>query len=254
MRRYWIPVDTINGDVVEFTGDIYHHIVRVCRQQVGSKFEVLVDGGQAYLVEMSEVGAKRAKARILEKRSIPQLPLPLIHLCMSVSRFPTMDAVVEKAVELGVAEVRPFFSDHSFIRKTDSLPKGKMERWQKIITMATQQSGRGELMKMHEPITLEELVSEFNRQPNSAGLFPYEGPSDQGIRPALTELKTNKPEQIWVFVGSEGGFSRQEVKFFAEAAGLIPVSMGSQVLRVETACLALISVIKYEFDLMNSQS
>jgi 16S rRNA (uracil1498-N3)-methyltransferase len=66
-----------------------------------------------------------------------------------------------------------------------------------------------------------------------------------GLAQALRELKARHLEHLWIFVGSEGGFSLEEVDLFAQF-GLNPVSMGEQILRVETACLALVSIIKYE--------
>jgi 16S rRNA (uracil1498-N3)-methyltransferase len=87
----------------------------------------------------------------------------------------------------------------------------------------------------------------MNQTPSSTGLFPYEGESEQTVSSAIQKMKGEAFENIWVFVGSEGGFSDQEVEFFKEN-GLKSSSLGDQVLRVETACLALVSILKYEFN------
>ncbi|MCX7979275.1 MAG: 16S rRNA (uracil(1498)-N(3))-methyltransferase, partial [Bdellovibrionaceae bacterium] len=70
MRRYWIAPSARSGDVVEFSGEVFHHIFEVCRQTTGSHFEVLLGDGKAYLVEVRNVGKKAATATIKESREI----------------------------------------------------------------------------------------------------------------------------------------------------------------------------------------
>lgn len=251
MRRYWVSKESIQGSLVTFKDDVFHHIFDVCRQDVGSHFEVLCGDQNAYLVEVTQVAKKSAQGKITETRKIPEIQKPHIHLALSVSRFNVMDAVVEKAVEMGVLILHPYFSDYSFIKK--DLPQAKIDRWNKIILSATQQCGRGELMKIEPAINLDELLKIFNQSPGHLGLFAYEGEARQDIQSYLRGFKAAHPkdpiENIWIFIGSEGGFSSQEVQKFQDLR-LESVTLGDQVLRVETACIALISVLKYEFGLM----
>ncbi|KYG62197.1 hypothetical protein AZI85_08380 [Bdellovibrio bacteriovorus] len=252
MRRYWIEKKDLFQDQVNFTGDVFHHIFDVCRQEVGSKFEVLTEDSKAYFVEVTQVSKKNATARILEERTIPPLKEPHIHLALSISRFPVMDAIMEKAVEMGVKSIQPFFSEFSFLRSGEKLSDNKVERWDKIVRSATQQSGRGDLMKVQPAISFEKVSGLINRDAGHVGLFAYEGPSTLSIKDYVQQVKSLNPQgvkAIWIIVGSEGGFSHNEVEKFQEL-GLRPVTLGPQVLRVETACMALVSVLKYDFDLM----
>ena len=252
MRRYWIEKKSMFGDEVIFKDEVLHHIFDVCRQGVGSKFEVLTEDSKAYLVEVVTVEKKQAKAKVIESREIEKLPQPHIHIALSISRYNVMDSIMEKSVEMGVSSILPFCSDFSFIRKTNNLPTGKLERWQKIIISATQQSGRGELMKIHEPTDWSNMLKFINPSPENWCLFAYEGEGVFGLKEhlrSISELNTSKPENVWIIVGSEGGFSDQEVAQMKEL-GLNPVTLGSQVLRVETACMTLVSVLKYEFGLL----
>lgn len=252
MRRYWIEKKDLFQDQVNFTGDVFHHIFDVCRQEVGSKFEVLTEDSKAYFVEVIQVSKKTALARILEERTIPSLKEPHIHIALSISRFPVMDAIMEKAVEMGVSSIQPFFSDFSFLRKGEKLSDNKVERWDKIVRSATQQSGRGDLMKVHPAITFDKIAGLINPESGSRGLFAYEGASTLSIKDYVTKVKSEHPQglkNLWIIVGSEGGFSHNEVEAL-QKLGLDPVTLGPQVLRVETACMALVSVLKYDFDLM----
>lgn len=252
MRRYWIDKKDLFQDQVNFTGDVFHHIFDVCRQEVGSKFEVLTEDSKAYFVEVTQVTKKTATAQILETRDIPALKEPHMHLVLSLSRFPVMDAIMEKAVEMGVSSIHPFFSEFSFLRKGEKLSDNKTDRWDKIVKSATQQSGRGDLMKIHPAIPFEKISDLINQNGSGVGLFAYEGPATLSIKDYVTKVKSDRPQgikDIWIIVGSEGGFSHREVEEF-QKLGLHPVTLGPQVLRVETACMTLVSVLKYDFDLM----
>ncbi len=291
MRRYWVPQacirPTLDGAVlVHLSGDVLHHIRDVCRQTLGSKFEVIAEvpvptdvltdrpatsrtsglqnaksasgissemttAGVAFFVEIVQETKKESVARMIESRVIPPLPKPHLRLALSIPRLPVLEAVVEKAVELGVTSIHPFYSDYSFVRtQTDVLQK-KRARLDRIIQSATQQSGRGEWMQFHDAVDLKTLLRSFNREGHSQGLFAYEGASVLSAREGIENMRTAQPEEVWAFVGSEGGFSHAEVELF-QSFGLKPVTLGAQVLRVETACVATLSIIKYGFELMRS--
>ena len=257
MRRYWVNKSQIHKmseseSQVIFKDDLFHHIFDVCRQEVGHKFEVITEDSKAYLVEVIAKEKKQARARIIEDREIQRLPTPHVHLALSISRYAVMDSVIERAVEMGVSSIVPFFSDFSFIRKLNNLPEGKQERWQKIVISATQQSGRGELMRIHQPLDWENMLKFINPSPENWCLFAYEGASVLSVQDHLKQKKdmiARDPENLWIIVGSEGGFSSQEVTRMQQL-GLDPVTLGAQILRVETACLTLVSVLKYEFGLL----
>lgn len=248
MRRYWVDKDAIAAEHIVLSGNTFHHIFHVCRQELGSKFEVLCGDGKAYFVCVETVEKRSAIAKIVETREIPKIPKPHIVLALSVPKFQKAETILEKAVELGVSRVVPFTSDYSFVKSLKTVDE-KSERWIKIIRAATEQTGRGEQMVLSPATALDRLLEEFNRNSNAEGLFSYEGESSSHIRATLTKIKESKPQELWVFVGSEGGFSNDEADLFRKQ-GLEPTTLGNQVLRVETACLALVSVIKYEMDLM----
>lgn len=264
MRRYWISKNQIQGNNVIFNKDQFHHIFDVCRQDLGHHFEVITEDSKAYFVEVIAVQKKEAIAQILEERIIHPLPKPHIHLALSLPRYNVMDSTIERATEMGVTSILPFVSEYSFIRKEKELPAGKLDRWQKIVISATQQCGRGELLKIHELTHWQNMLKIINPSTKNWCLFAYEGQSeDLSTKPIADEIKTLRqqymsqlntsdselPENIWIIVGSEGGFSKNEAREMHKL-GLYPVTLGSQILRVETACLTLVAILKYEFGLM----
>lgn len=256
MRRYWVEEESFLGfhvgAEVRLSGDTLHHVRDVCRQTVGDKFEVLANGA-AYLVEVTSDSKREMEAVILETREIEQLPFPRVRLALAIPRFNVFEGVLEKMVEMGVEAVRPLFSDNSFLRTDTEAWRSKESRFQKIIQGATQQTGRGEKMQLSQAVKLadfvQELRSQINRGDSVAGLFAYEI-GTLPVREALQMVNgVSAPKTIWIFVGGEGGFSKAEVALFA-SLGFPAVTLGRQVLRVETACVALTSVLKYELDLM----
>ncbi len=245
MRRYWVPEDSIEGRWVEIKGDVHHHIFDVCRMTLGSRFEILDGKGQAHLVEVKEDHKKSARAEILTSRVLPQAPNPKIILALSVPRFPIFESLLEKCVELGVHEVQLFFSENSFVRSKNKISDGRTERWERIITSSTQQSGRGDFMKLPAPCSIGELKAKINRTPNHWGLLAYEGETPVTLRSQLSQGIPADLAELWLIVGPEGGFSPTEVEWI-QSWGMFPVTLGEQVLRVETACIALVSALKYE--------
>ena len=258
MRRYWIEKSQIQIETNEviFKDDQFHHIFDVCRQEVGHHFEVITEDSVAYLVQVTQVLKKSAVAKITEIREIKKLPKPHIHIALSISRYNVMDSIMERAVEMGVSSILPFVSDYSFIRKEKELSAGKIERWKKIIISATQQCGRGELMTIRDTTTMNKMLEVINPSQKNWCLFAYEGEKLKPIDILLSDrqMLTNAsgdhlPENVWIIVGSEGGFSQNEVQSM-QKLGLDPVTLGAQILRVETACLTLVAVLKYELGLM----
>ena len=256
MRRYWVQKENLKDRIVELNGDLFQHICGVCRRNLGDRFEVICDG-QAYLVEIREMERKKAMAVVIEKRQIKALARPHLHLALSLPRFQTLERVLEKSVELGVHSFHPFHSDFSFMKARPGDLENKKQRWARIIQGATRQTGRGELMELTEIRSLEELLRQEGQKSSFFGLLAYEAfgeasSKDSGKVSSEPKLSLEQTlgqipgglDRIWIFIGSEGGFSPKDFGLFKNY-NVLPVSLGSQVLRVETACVTLLSVLKY---------
>lgn len=252
MRRYYLNEKLNLEDQVILKGEVFHHIFDVCRQQIGHHFELMTADGNAYLAEVLEIRKKDAVVKILETRVLPRPKKPFINLILSVPKIATFESILEKAVELGVNGIQPIVSDYSFVKSLKHYPKEKKPRWEKIILQATQQSARGNLLVLHDAKELNQLcVNPPWKGPGNLGIFAYEGKCDISFKNYLQTTKEKNSmgfESLWAVIGSEGGFSDQEVLKFKQL-DLQPVSLGDQVLRVETACLTIVSSLKYEFDL-----
>lgn len=271
MRRIFVDPSAVQGEQVVLEDDAFHHAAQVLRLKKGEQFQILFGEPVMKTVEVESLEKKRLVGRVVSEKALPELPRPYISLAISMPRFSTLEWIVEKSVELGVHTVQPLFSEFSFIKSAKEFSPSKVERLDRIIRSATEQTVRGDLMKVSPAMDLKEWAQQLtkgagtNRSAPIPCLFAYEraeapldgadarqaaGSDDPAtVRSHLQIFKRTSPLELWTLVGSEGGFSLSEVKWLSEL-GIPPLSLGPQILRAETACLATISILKYEFDLV----
>ena len=244
MMRFWIDLACLKNKKFLIKNSLYHHICRVCKIQKGEIFELYCEGLQKYKVTLSSISPSKALADVLESYPVPPLKKPYLHLALSLPRLPKVSSLIEKAVELGVQEFHPFISSFSFLKKPSKLSLEWKKRWSKIAEQNLVLSGRTEPMIIHPCCFLQAI----NIPKGDLAFMAYEGDS-QGM--ALSEIldKQSTPHAVWLFIGSEGGFSLKEIKEFSLREKAFVFSMGEQILRVETACLFGLSVLKYHYHL-----
>jgi 16S rRNA (uracil1498-N3)-methyltransferase len=244
LRRYWVDPEQIGNQRVVLAGEVMRHLVTVCRAQLGHRFEVLCGDGKAYEVELEQLDRKRAEAVVVGVRDLPELPRPHLHLAVAWSRPAAMDWIVEKAVELGVMGVWPFTSVHSQSPAGSAVTRH--QRLHRIGQAALRQCGRGGLMEIGAVQPLAELLANWQR-PQRVGVVAWEGGggAEAGLREVLQRVRAAQSQEVWLFVGSEGGFAADEIEAL-QSRGVLPVTLGDLVLRVETACLAVVAAVRFE--------
>ena len=247
MRRIWVEKEIISEPEFELSGDPFRHAVTVSRLRLGERFQIVCGESQSYISELVSVQKKSARVRVVDHQPLIEPVAPFVHLALCLPKWSTFDSVLEKAVELGVSSIQPLVSDYSFIKSINDHTRARSERSLKIVKSATEQTGRGKLMEIHEPTSLKNFVKNFNQRSSAACLFSYEGPSQLDVKTQIQTLKKSMLTDHWLLVGSEGGFSQEEQQFISQS-GFPPATLGKQILRVETACIALISIIKYELN------
>ena len=243
MRRFWIDPKCVTGKEIFLKGSSFHHIVRVCRFQKGQKFILLSCLGKKYLVELTEVSRSTATALILEESPVRPAQKPLFHLALSCPRFSVLESVLCKGVELGVSNFHPFISDFSFVKNPQSIGVNRVKRWEGLIQRSMAQSLNS--MTLHSMDSLNGVINKYAQSSHSAGLFFYEGEEGKRASSVFESLTSRALNEVWIFIGSEGGFSSLEVSLF-KSYGLEPLTLGNQILKVETACLTVLGVLKYK--------
>lgn len=242
--RFWIDRACLQESRFIIKGSLYHHICHVAKIRKGELFELFCEGCQKYQVILSSVSSSQAFADIVQTYPVPSLKKPYLHLAVSLPRLSKMDTLIEQAVELGVKEIQPFISEFSFFKEKSKLSLSRQKRWNKIIEHSLALTGRTEALKLRPLLSLFEIQI----PKEDLALIAYEGQQDSlSFKEVLQKKK--KASSVWLFVGSEGGFSQKEIEKFRQGSQAFCFTMGNQILRVETACLFGLSVLKYHYHL-----
>lgn len=222
-------------------GQDAHHISRVLRLQVGDTIVVVAPDGQTGIAKIKEFATDQV-ALILQEAIIEQREAPVnVYLAQGLPKSDKMDYIVQKAVELGIKAIYPIQMEHSVVQYDPTKKNARRERWQKLSVEAAKQCGRT-LVPTVEPIqSLAELFADLPEQ--IVVIMLYEGQASQGLKQVLAEKSA---ASYLVLVGPEGGFSAKEVALCQEQGACI-VTIGPRILRTETASLAGVAMIMYEY-------
>jgi len=232
MPRFFVSSTTF-PDIV---GPDVHHISHVLRLQVGSLIELIDERGQACAAKIVGQNKERIVCQPLQPLTKESELKTKVTLAQALPKGQKMDWLVEKATELGVWQISPVITARTIASSA------KLNRWRKLAKEAAQQSGRLFIPKITEPLNFTELIKQAKQY--ELAIIPWEKESARTLK---VVLQNNKPKEILVLIGPEGGFSAQEVNQ-AESAGFIPITLGPRILRTETVGLALMSQLAYELE------
>ena len=224
--------EKVTGDTVLITGENAKHIVGALRMKAGEKI-TLCDSGMNYECEITETGKDFAKARVIDCNKNYSEPDVDITLYQCVPKGDKLELVIQKAVELGATKIVPVLSSRCVSRPDSKKAEKKNERYNKIALSACEQSGRGKIVKVASQIDFKMALEDVEAYDLTV-LF-YEG----GGEPLKSIINKEKHKNICIFIGPEGGFSKEEVEAL-EQKGAVIATLGNRILRTETAPLAAI--------------
>lgn len=239
MYRFYIDASQKNGDVIEIVGEDVNHIKNVLRMKNGERF-VLCDGaGNDYLCELSEIREKTLMAVVLEEHeSDTELPVRLV-LFQGLPKKDKMELIIQKAVELGAAEIVPVVTKRTIVKTESGKDEKKLTRWQAIAESAAKQSGRGVIPRVAPICSWKEALAQMDKLEYNTILYE----NARGMQPTAEFVKTAaEKKSVGILVGPEGGFTEDEV-VTAKEHGAQCLSMGKRILRTETAGLAMLSML-----------
>ena len=239
MYRFYIGASQKQGDTIEITGDDVNHIKNVLRMKNGEKL-ILCDGaGTDYLCELAGSKERNLIASVLkEQPSETELPVRLV-LFQGLPKKDKMELIIQKAVELGAAEIVPVVTKRTVVKTEGGKEEKKLARWQAIAESAAKQSGRGVIPEVAPICTWKEALARMENL--EYNLILYE--NARGMGPVTECLKCAADKKsIGIFVGPEGGFTEEETATVSER-GAACISLGKRILRTETAGLAMLSML-----------
>ena len=214
-----------------------HHALHVLRLKVGDTLNVFDGRGHEAQCSIVEISKDAVRLKTLTQSTTPALPCR-ITLAQAIPKK-SMDLIVQKATELGVASIVPLVSDRSVVKLDED--SRRMERWHEIALDACKQCGNNWLPEIQPPRKTRDFL-------NSPGQFDLKligslQPDSILLKAILG--KTTKPSSILILIGPEGDFTPAELGL-AKSAGCLPLSLGPLVLRAETAAIYALSILHHE--------
>jgi 16S rRNA (uracil1498-N3)-methyltransferase len=237
--------------MIRISGKDYHYLARVRRFKTGTLFSALLPDGEEVrvLVRSTDHDCLLGECLPLTGTEIPPelfVPhsLPPLFLFQALPKTAKMDLIVRQAAEGGITEIVPFVSAYSIPKIKVGPGDEKMERWDRIIKEARQQSGSQIATTIKSPCTLEALIRYWKTltsdYPRAVGVLFHQEPIEEG---SFHDCLSESPALVAFLVGPEGGFSPEEAAQFL-AAGFKPLVLGTTVLRTETAALYAAAAIR----------
>lgn len=238
MHRVFVQLAAIAaGELLLTEKAPVHHIRDVLRLKAGAQFVVVDPVGNEYLATLQEVSSRGVRAR-LKPRAVAATSGIQLAIACALAKNAKMDEIVDKLTQLGVSRIIPLFTERVIVRLDRAAQARRHNRWQKIALAASQQSQRC-LLPQVDPVRRFSEALEIARE-FELKLIPHLADDRKPLAQVLAEHTARK---IIVVIGPEGDFSPQELKQ-AGQAGFLGVSLGPQVLRVDTACYAVASFIQ----------
>lgn len=240
-RRFMVNSRAIRDGYASFDGDIYNHMVRVLRLGTGDAVELADEKGLIHFGLINQVAKEWVAVKITSSCPAVQSDstAPRITICQALPKGDKIDLILQKGTELGAHNFLIFGGRRSVARVRDDQQNSKLERWNRITAEAARQCGRVDIPEVAWRPSAVEAANDSNQE---LRLILWEGEREHSLKDSLTI--SGKPASVIVSIGPEGGFDPLEVRHFSQH-GFKPVTLGSRILRTETASVAILAVMQY---------
>lgn len=235
MKRIFL--EDLTAAELKISGQDARHLAYSLRARRGDKIRAVDRAGNCAVIELIDFNNDSVKARRIGEmqKVIVERKIILADCLPKQNRFET---IIEKATELGVDKIQPLISERTIAR-----PKDKLERWRRIAKESSEQCGRDTIPEIGDLRKLDDWLKEiFPLKENWLFLFCWELEKVTTVREVLS---ANKDSNVVVLIGPEGGFSEREVLAIKSAGG-VSASLGSRILKTDTASISVLAMINYE--------
>jgi 16S rRNA (uracil1498-N3)-methyltransferase len=268
MHRFFISPENWNLGRLKLAGSEAHHAREVLRMRVGEKLVLFNGRGREITAEIVSLGSDEIGLKRLHEAETPPLQCRIV-LGQAIPKGKNMDLIVQKAVEIGAAEIVPIISDRTIVQVDCESAGQKQSKWQQIAVEAAKQCGQNWLPHVYAPRKLADFLSAVEvgvspaessaaqptRLPQQKNIAPFDLQLIGSLQPGAGHLKKiladyssehqRCPRSVLMLVGPEGDFTPAE-RELARRHGCQPITLGPIILRVETAAIYCLSVLSYE--------
>ena len=247
MRRFFVAPEAVQENIVYFDAELARHMGKVLRLSAGEQVTVCTGDGSAYLVVLEQFSKDSVTGRIVEQLDNVQETNIQVVLYQGMPKGDKLELIIQKCTELGISAVIPVETSRSVVHLDGGKASKKLERWQKIAQEASQQSKRVQVPTVGPYYNWKQMLQQLQTdEAKGLTIVFWEDEDTQSLK-ALLRSQAEKPQRINLVVGPEGGLSEDEVEQL-RALGAVSASLGKRILRTETAGMAGLSMILYEFD------
>lgn len=239
MPVFFVLPQCITPPTVSISGDLLVHLRDSLRIIIGETLWFGDGQGIRYRAEIIDISKRAVTGRILGTVQEPPRRTPRLCLGQSLLKGEKMDWVIQKATELGVSEIVPIGSPHSVVQLKADRVDNRLTRWQRIALEAAQQSEQWRVPTIASPQSLAALLT--SRAAGTIILMLTERREGKSLQ--MVELPQGATASVLILIGPEGGWSKEEVHI-AEQAKALPITLGRQILRAETAAIATLSILQ----------
>lgn len=241
-RRFIVENDNINSiddNNIIISGREVKHI-QVLRHNIGD--EIIINDKIYSIVKM---GREDITLKYEKEAPLIGIPKTNVTLYIALLKNDKLDFVIQKAVEIGVKKIVPFTSSNTIVKLDDKGKIKRKEKLQKIAEEACKQCGRMDTVEIENITSFDNMCKRLSE--NNTVLFAYEA-SSISLKGKLNDIKKREHTNIGIIVGAEGGFTTKEAQKLENIDNVECISLGSRILRAETAALNLLSIVLYEME------
>ncbi|WP_170270360.1 16S rRNA (uracil(1498)-N(3))-methyltransferase [Heliorestis acidaminivorans] len=244
MHRFLFHPDERKNDLIYLDEEESRHLIKVLRLNVSD--EVIAFDGQGQ--EFKATIVEKSSSKVILSQLVPtgfmrEAPIE-IELVQGIAKGEKMDWIIQKATELGVHRITPVFTERTVVHLDEKKARERQGRWQKIAREAAKQSWRTIVPHIEIP---QKLLHWYDKSWNKQLLIiPWEEEKSKGLKEVVEQLATNRPSQIALLIGPEGGITETEVTVALQKGAAHSVRLGPRILRTETAAVAALALLNYE--------
>lgn len=243
-KRFYVPQNSIRDGSAALSASQAHHLRDVMRIRAGEVVEIFDGTGRGYL---GEVDLQDSKVLVRGLKLLPsEEPLIRVVLAAALVKSSKFEWMLQKATELGVDEFIPLRTSRSEIRIAENKIPSRLERWNRIVQESSKQCRRLSAPQIHTPLSFSNFLETVEDYSGTKLLFHEKADDPWKFDPGVLS------NRVLLCIGPEGGWEESEI-VAAVQSGCQIFSLGSAVLRAETAAVAAVSVIQYHVNLLNRQ-
>jgi len=238
MRRFFCDFDIDTEHLVQLQSDQHRHLSTVLRARVGDQVVLCNGDGFDYMGIIQSIQKNFTNIKVIKKVENLAEPTFVVDLFFGVLKSSDkIDFIIQKSVELGVARLIPFVSHNTVAKDVNN------NRLQKISNEALKQCGRSNKVMVEKTIDFDQMIDRLKEY--DLVLWAYENANQtDDISTVWQTVQSSVDKKIALIVGSEGGFTDSEVDTFKQKE-IKPITLGKRILRAETACISLLSIVMY---------